>query len=308
MIVTLDTAPAVEPISLAEAKEHIRLDGGTFAEDITTSQTLVPDAWAAGTHDGTGIDVSGSDVLVNLDVGTVTATCTVDAVIQESDDDSTYTDWGTAFAQVTTANDNTLYEKAYTGTKQYIRVRAVVANDAGDFSASVIEGAATSTEDTYITDLITMAREWVESYTRRALINQTWLMYLDAWPSGDAITLPFGNVSTVTHVKYTESDDTQNTWSSSEYDVDTDSILGRIVLGYGESFPSFTARPMNPIEVKWVCGYGAAATNVPEPIRAAIRILLADYYEFRESGIAGTIFTKTGNAERILYPYRIFTL
>jgi len=308
-VAAISVAPTVEPISLAEAKEQIRLDSESFADDLSTAQSLVPAQWAVGTHNGSGVDVSGSSVLVNLDVGTLAATATLDVTIQESDDDVTYTDWGTAFTQVTVANDNAVYEKEYTGTKQYVRAKAVVANDVADFSVTVIEDAATSAEDTYIGGLITMAREWVEQYTGRRIMDQTWLLYLDSWPQSGAIVLPFGTLQSVTYVKYTDSDGTQNTWDSSEYTVDTDSVLGRIVPSYGEVFPTYTPATVLPIEIKFVCGYGATSASVPEPIRIACRMLVADYYEQRESRslVTNAMFIDTRFIERMLMPYRVFS-
>ena len=41
---------------------------------------------------GTGVDVLGKTAVVNLNAGTVGASGTVDAKIQESDDNTTYTD------------------------------------------------------------------------------------------------------------------------------------------------------------------------------------------------------------------------
>ncbi|MFH2075423.1 MAG: phage head-tail connector protein, partial [Pseudomonadota bacterium] len=74
--------------------------------------------------------------------------------------------------------------------------------------------------------------------------------------------LPFGALQSVTHVKYTDTDGTQTTRSTDEYNVDTDSDPGRIQLDYGYSWPSASLHPKNPIEVQFVCGYGAHAPQV----------------------------------------------
>jgi hypothetical protein len=60
-------------------------------------------------------------------------------------------------------------------------------------------------------------------------------------------------------VKYTDTDDDETTFSSSYYSVDTDDEPGRIVLDYGQSWPSVALSPLNPIEVQFVCGYFAGA-------------------------------------------------
>lgn len=111
-------------------------------------------------------------------------------------------------------------------------------------------------DDAYIRSLIFAATVQAESILRRKLVTQTWKYLLDNWPDEDWITLPYGQLQSVTSVKYRDSDDDENTFSSDDYLVDTDSDPGRVVLGYGESWPSTTLLPKNPIYVEFVTGYG----------------------------------------------------
>lgn len=287
MNVTLITAPIIEPISLAELKLHLRLDSGSFADNVTETQSLKPDNYAVAadytTHVGTGVDVLGKNALVVLNSGTNGAGGTVDVKIQESDDDITYTDWGTAFTQVTTANDEAVQEKAYTGVKQYIRTVAKVLVAACDFGTTIITRTATTVEDDLLTAIIEAARQQVEDITRRALLSQTWDYYLNHFPGVDFFTLPFGNLQSVTHVKYTDSDGDITTMTvDTDYYVETNGEgCGRIVLPYGETWPSFTEYPSNPIVTRFICGWEAAA-DIPEKIRAAVKMICADLYENRE--------------------------
>lgn len=281
----LITAPAIEPVTLAELKLFLRLDSGSFADNVDESQSLKPDNYAVAdnytTHVGTGIDVLGYEALVVLNSGTNGASGTVDCKIQESDDDSAYTDWtGGAFTQVTEANDNAVQEKAYTGTKQYIRTVAKVLVAACDFGTTVIRRTVTSVEDDLLEELITTARQDVENDSRRALITQTWDFYLDAFPSEDYIKLPLGNLQDISYVKYTDSDGDQTTMT-----VDTDYYVekngdqcGRVVLPYGVSWPSFTAYPTKAILIRYVCGYGDAASDVPSTAKMAIKRRCASLY------------------------------
>jgi len=116
-----------------------------------------------------------------------------------------------------------------------------------------------TSEDWYIRGLIYAAIGMVEQIIRRKLTTQTWKLFLEAWPIRWFITIPFGKLQSVTHIKYTDSDSTQTTWDSGEYIVDVSSDPGRVVLGYGESWPSATLYPSNPIEIQFVCGYGVHA-------------------------------------------------
>jgi len=142
-------------------------------------------------------------------------------------------------------------------------------------------------DDVLISRLIQAAREYVEEATGRALINQTWRLSLDDWPEGDYIELPRPPLSSVTSVVYTDSDATAHTFSTSYYDVDTDSEPGRVVLEYGDDWPSATLATMNPIVITYIAGYGATSASVPEHLRQAILLLIGHWYENREGMVIG---------------------
>lgn len=294
MRVELYTPPAIEPITLSDQKLHLRLDSGSFSGNIDETQSLPPALYAIQdnytTHIGTGVNVLGYSAVVILNSGTNGATGTVDVKIQESDDNITYTDWtGGAFTQVTTANDNAIQEKAYTGSKSYIRTVAKVLLATCYFSTTIIRQAATTIEDDLLTMDITTARLDVENDTRRALITQTWDYYLDEFPRENYIKIPFGNLQSVTHIKYTDSDGTQTTMAATtDYLVETNGDqCGRIVLPYGKSWPSFTEATTKPIVIRFVCGYGDLASDVPATARQAILRRAAVYYESRGEDVVG---------------------
>jgi len=285
MNVKLITAPASEPITLAELKLHLRLDTGTFADNLTTYQSLAPGSHAIAdnytTHVGTGIDVLGHDVVVNLNSGTNGAGGTNDTKIQESDQLATgYIDWtGGAFTQVTEANDNAIQELSYTGSKQYIRTVSKVLVAACVFGTEVIIDEATADDEDDLNDAITEGRERVEKETGRALFTQTWDYYLDAFPSDDFIKLPFGNLASVTHVKYTDSGGNETTLTEdTDYIVETNGEkIGRVVLPYGVSWPSFTAYPSNPIVIRFVCGWNDV-DDIPKQLKRAVKFAAEDSY------------------------------
>ena len=293
MRVIQTVAPVIEPITLGELKSHLRVDSETLDNNLTLTQSLsfASHAIAADytTHLGTGIDVLGSESEVLLHAGTNGATGTNDTKIQESDDNITFTDWtGGAFTQVTTANDNADYKIQYTGAKQYIRTASKVLLAACEFGTSILVNAATTAEDDLLTDIIEASREHVEDITRRAICTQTWDYYLDMWPGDDFIKIPFGNLQSVTHVKWTDSDDAETTLTAgTDYTVETNGEgIGRIVLPYAEPWPSGTLSPSNPIVIRFIAGWTTRAL-IPSKIKSAVKMLCAKMYEDRGEDIIG---------------------
>lgn len=307
-------APVLEPITLAELKLHLRVDSGSFADNIDETQSLVPDEYAIAdnytTHVGTGVEVMGYTAIVILNSGTNGATGTVNCKIQESDDNVTYTDWtGGAFTQVTVANDNAIQEIAYTGTKRYVRTVAKVLLAACEFGTTVIRLTATSVEDDLLNSIITAAREHVEDITRRALLTQTWYGYIDNWPPTDYIRLPFGNLQTADlSVKWKDDDGTETTLTlTTDYLIETNGEkCGRIVLPYGETWPSGTLYPSNPITITFKCGWTTAAL-VPYKIKAAVKLIAADLYSNRESQVlGGQNYQENKTVQRLLASARLW--
>jgi uncharacterized phiE125 gp8 family phage protein len=298
MILTLATAPSVEPITLLEAKAHLRIDSTTFAGGNTELISIAPAAHvvaAAYSLEGTGVDVSGKKALVFLTAGTLGAGGTVDAKVQESSDDIAYADVASgSFTQVTTASDNATFELEYDGLQQYIRAVSTVAGATSDFGVSILTKTPNTDEDDLITALIVSAREYIENITRRALITQTWDIYFQSWPGADeygvsSFEIPKAPLQSVTGVYYTDTDGTENTVSTDDYDVDTDSLPGRVTLAYGASWPSASLHPKNPIRIRFVAGYGAAGSNVPQTIKQAMYYYISQLFEFREPTITTAV-------------------
>jgi uncharacterized phiE125 gp8 family phage protein len=170
----------------------------------------------------------------------------------------------------------------------------------------------TTDNDDYITNLITVARQRVEEITNRKLMPQTWKVYYDAWPSSgdnyDHIDLPYPPLSTVpsTGIVYTNSDGDSTTFSSTAWASDTVSEPGRVVLEYDDDWPTETLHNRNPIAIEFQCGY-SGSTAVPERIKQAIKIILAELYEQREISVVGQSVYTNSIVENLLSDYRVFT-
>ena len=143
-----------------------------------------------------------------------------------------------------------------------------------------------SSDDEMLSTIIQVAREQVEDITRRALLTSTWDFVLQEWPVENYIKLPYGNLQSVTSVKWKDTDGTETTLTpTTDYLVETNGEnVGRVVLPYGESWPSDTLYPSNPITIRFVCGW-TAASLIPAKIKAACKLIAGDIYQNREGKI-----------------------
>jgi uncharacterized phiE125 gp8 family phage protein len=161
-------------------------------------------------------------------------------------------------------------------------------------------------DDVLIGSLIVAARRVAEMVLRRALITQTWDYVADAFPAGDRLVLPRAPLQSVTSITYVDSDDASDTVASGDYQVDTDSVPGRVVLKSGSTWPSVTLRVANGVTVRFVAGYGDDGDDVPQEIRQAMLLMVGHWYENREDSVGvGNVQRIPMGAEWLLWPERV---
>jgi len=165
----------------------------------------------------------------------------------------------------------------------------------------------TEDDDTVISGLIVAARRWVEKFTHRALITQTFTYKIDRFPGPitTVIELPGGNVQSVTSIAYIDTDGNSQTWASTEYDADLTSEPALIGLAYDKSWASIREWGL-PITITYVAGYGLTPSTVPDELRTAVKMIASELYENREDSIVGaTVMGVSWTAQRLAEPYRI---
>jgi uncharacterized phiE125 gp8 family phage protein len=162
-------------------------------------------------------------------------------------------------------------------------------------------------EDTLLASLIKAAREHVEALCG-PLLTQTWNQYEDDWPAGDVIPIGKPRLQSVSSITYTDVDSVSATLDTANYSVDTDSeYFPRIVLEDDGEWPTTDLHPKNPIDIEMVCGYGDETDDIPEPVRIAILLLVAHWYENRSPVNIGSVVTPLPLAvDSLLTHYRIW--
>lgn len=168
-------------------------------------------------------------------------------------------------------------------------------------------------ENELLNSLIVAARETVETLTGRALMTQTWDWKFHEFPEHDeGLTIPLGQVTSITSITYLDTAGASQTWSSSDYRTDIPTgpkaALARIEPGYGISYPS-TYDVMNAIAVRFVAGYGSTPETVPSSLCHAIKLLVAHWYQNREAivvSIGGTATELPLGVSALIWPYKVF--
>lgn len=162
-------------------------------------------------------------------------------------------------------------------------------------------------DDTYITSLITAARQYVEQVTNRAIFNRSMLLTLDYFPfpgwsttygqtyntalswyyRGMTIRLPKPALVSVESITYLAADGvTSIVIDPAKYIVDTTSELGRISPAPGYTWPYQQNYLPGQVRITYTAGTygdGVEANNCPQTIIQAMLLLIGHWYEHREA-------------------------
>ena len=112
----------------------------------------------------------------------------------------------------------------------------------------------------------------------RCLLTQVWDYSLPCFPVESCLVLPLAPVQSITSITYKDAAGNPQTFSASDYVLSADkNWQPKVHLAYNATWPGTRDEP-DAVTVRAVCGYVA----VPTPIKQAIVLLAAHYYENRE--------------------------
>jgi len=157
-------------------------------------------------------------------------------------------------------------------------------------------------ENSLLASLITSSRLQIEAALDLALITQSWSWTFDSWPKGNVLELPIGFVRSVEAVRITARDGTVNEVSPDQFVLEGGRIPPRLLSKSGD-WPK-PGIPALGIEIAFTAGFGSEPSDVPEPIRQALLMLVAHWYEHRDPAEIGGAATRIPEAvSALLKPY-----
>lgn len=135
-------------------------------------------------------------------------------------------------------------------------------------------------QDAYITSLIVTSRLQIEAALGLALITQGWRWTIDTWPEAYALELPIRPVQSITALEIAHLSGPPTTLSPTDYVLDGNAAPARLVLTNPP--PPYPDAPAGGISIALTAGFGNAGAEVPRPIRHALLLLVAHWFECRE--------------------------
>lgn len=194
----LDTAPTVEPITVAEAIRHLRIAeaSGESAPGAPTVALISPAAAGNVDNGAHRYRVTFVTAVGATDGGDVSDAVTV--ADKTANGKVTVSNIPIGGAAVTSRK---LYRTIAAGS-DYLLLATISDNTTTSYTDNIADaslGAGVSTtnttDDTYITSLIKAARQRIETETGRVLCTQQWDYKLDQFPAGgDPIVVPLPSV------------------------------------------------------------------------------------------------------------------
>ncbi len=162
-------------------------------------------------------------------------------------------------------------------------------------------------EDVLLASLLLTSRLHVEAALGLALINQTWMLVLDRWPADSCVEIPIAPLQGITAVRVRDAAGAATVIAPTSYLVDIASKPPRLV--WNNAAPPSPGRVANAIEIDISAGFGATAASVPAPLKHAIAMLTAHWYEHRDPIEIGSSTARIPDAiSDLIQPFRKFRL
>ncbi|HEY4140673.1 MAG TPA: head-tail connector protein [Pseudolabrys sp.] len=159
-------------------------------------------------------------------------------------------------------------------------------------------------DDDVIEALVSASRIHIETQTRRALMTQAWRLAFDAWPESGRVPVVPGPLQELIAARVYDSNSTAHAVDVHNFVAD----VGASALAFAPWAVPAPGRIAAGIELDVTAGFGDAPADVPEPLRQAIRLLTAHWYENRGLAALGTVTVLPSTVAALIAPYRMLSL
>lgn len=277
-------APAVEPLTIAEVMEHLRLDAGNQEPPAPPPLAALVSPAAAGnvdngTHRYLVVFVTATG---KTQAGTPSAAVTV--VNKTLNGKVALTDIPLGGSAVTARE---IYRTAANGSTYLLLTTladnstTVYTDNLADASLGAGAPSANTTTDPSLAFLISAARDRCESEIGCCLITQTLELSLESFPPG-ALEMPKGPLQSVVSIAYVDPEGVAKTLAADQYQVDAADERGILYPAYGTSWPCTRLQP-GAVKVRYTAGFGNTVAAVPSQLRQWMLLQIGDWYENRET-------------------------
>ena len=174
-----------------------------------------------------------------------------------------------------------------------------------------------TSDDDLLNSFLSSAIGYVQKYTNRTLLTTKYITYRDNFIVG------YGNyiyelhywelrrspLQTIDSIEYYNTSNVLTDVDNKIYYNTLENDYSKVLLNYGESFPTDNNQKLQCIEITFYAGYGDTADDVPDDIIDAVLLIISSMYENRGdcsfSSCAGLVPCE---AKGILSQYRILSI
>lgn len=198
----------------------------------------------------------------------------------------------------------------------------------------------TSAHDAFFNATIPVVRQNAENELGRALVTQTWELWLDDFPRAlqddlardgsfnygyvrryprrhnwKQIEVPLPPLQSVTSIKYLDTTGTEQTLDPTLYVVDTSVEPSKIVPAVGQCWPDVQCQP-GAVKVRFVAGYAPTGSppnyraNIPPAIKHWMLLMLANWLRNREASwqqVGSQVAASAPYVDQLLFPFRVLS-
>ncbi|WP_406871618.1 head-tail connector protein [Aminobacter sp. P9b] len=132
----------------------------------------------------------------------------------------------------------------------------------------------------------------------RALVTQSWRQDFAGF---GCLRLPLGPVASITEIKYFDDDNVQQTLANTVYTHLSDALGTYVALKPDQVWPSSYSRP-DAVSITYAAG--SAAADVPPALKAAIFLMVGNWYANRETTTETAMTELPIGAYALMSPYR----